>query len=519
MVISRVIQRSVVRPFWRHKIKAVALFALTVCASIAATVLIAPKYQSEAKLFVRLGRENVAIDPTATLSNDAHVVSTPQVRESEINSAVAIASSRSLIERVVDALGTDAILQPKKRDDEPASSKKSLLGIDVSAVMKSLNVGTGTPRESAIEKVKKNLTVVAVADSSVIRIAYEGKTPESSRDVVKTIVDEFMAENMRLNRTPQSEEFLQEQADRLKGELEKVEAEVRNLKLDAGLSTSSYQIQLLADQISAAETSRDVAAQDIAATRREVAALRASLETTPKQRILQQVAGMPNVGANGMREQLYTLERLEKQLLSTYTPEYIEVRQVQQQIEDARKVLDGDSPTRQEVTEGLNPSYTAMETRLLEKEASLESLQARVSQIDRSLESLGKRRDSLTDADLKLACIDRERSLKETQYRTFASKLVEAQIDRALEVQRISNIGVVQEASLEPVPISPNAIRNILLGILAGCAGAAGVVYLSETLASTVQSPLDIEQRVGIPLLGVVPELRRSQLESVAQVA
>ena len=89
---------------FRHKGKA-AVFFVTVATAVALWTFLSPKeYRSEGKLFVRLGRENATLDPTATLGQDS-IIAVPQSRESEINSVVEILQSRILLEKVVDALG------------------------------------------------------------------------------------------------------------------------------------------------------------------------------------------------------------------------------------------------------------------------------------------------------------------------------------------------------------------------------------------------------------------------------
>src|SRR5262249_34679954 len=159
--------------------------------------------------------------------------------------------------------------------------------------------------------------------------------------------------------------------------------------------------------------------------------------------VIADVAGKPNVGADGMREQLYELQRQEKLLLATYTPEYVEEKHVKQQIANSRDILDEESTTRSEKTTGINPTYSELQTLLLGKEATLTALESKEQQIAAELNDLRERQERFTNADRELMCLERERELKDGNYRTFAGKLVEARIDRALEEQRISNIGVI----------------------------------------------------------------------------
>src|SRR3989304_8232729 len=84
---------------FRHKWK-VVLFFLAVMVTVTVGTLLTPKsYQSEAKIMVRLGRESVSLDPTATTGS---VISVGQSRENEVKSGLGILKSKDLVEKVVD---------------------------------------------------------------------------------------------------------------------------------------------------------------------------------------------------------------------------------------------------------------------------------------------------------------------------------------------------------------------------------------------------------------------------------
>ncbi len=76
--------RDLVRVFFRHKGKIFA-WCLLVLGGLAAAILVLPrKYASDARLFVRLGRESVTLDPTATTGQMIQVL---ESRENQMNSA------------------------------------------------------------------------------------------------------------------------------------------------------------------------------------------------------------------------------------------------------------------------------------------------------------------------------------------------------------------------------------------------------------------------------------------------
>ena len=113
---------------FRHRRKTLIFFAAVVVTVAVGTFLMPETYRSEAKLLVRLGRESVSLDPTATTGQ---VVNIGQSRENEINSEMEILKSRELAEKVVDSFGASALLkgtwmEPVTKTSSPGAERLAL---------------------------------------------------------------------------------------------------------------------------------------------------------------------------------------------------------------------------------------------------------------------------------------------------------------------------------------------------------------------------------------------------------
>ena len=73
-----------------------------------------------------------------------------------------------------------------------------------------------------------------------------------------------------------------------------------------------------------------------------------------------------------------------------------------------------------------------------------------------------------------------------------------------------SNMAVIDEAEPPLSPSSPNLMRNVALGLILGLLLATAVVFLSFTIDDTIRVPEDVERKLGLSLLGVVP---RSEID------
>ncbi len=86
---------------WRYKWRALAVCLVAIGAGVAFIVYMPKKYESEAKLFVRIGRENATLDPTV-IKGDQIAVASSQSRETEINSIVEHLKSRGILQKAMD---------------------------------------------------------------------------------------------------------------------------------------------------------------------------------------------------------------------------------------------------------------------------------------------------------------------------------------------------------------------------------------------------------------------------------
>ncbi|MBS0709073.1 Wzz/FepE/Etk N-terminal domain-containing protein [Streptococcus suis] len=86
--------------------------------------------------------------------------------------------------------------------------------------------------------------------------------------------------------------------------------------------------------------------------------------------------------------------------------------------------------------------------------------------------------------------------------RTFA-------VQKVVEVTKVSNVTTLEEAVPAEEPTTPNTKRNILLGLLAGGILATGLILVMEVLDDRVKRPQDIEEVMGLTLLGIVPDSKK----------
>ena len=228
------------RVVWRHKGKMLACFVAVVGIATVAALFWPKSFRSEGKLLVRLGRENMAIDPTATIGATPMLTVQPS-RENEINSIIEIMHSRVLIEKVVDAIGPDVLME--------SGASPTLLANDGSMS------DSAMVRAAAIRMLSKSLTVEAARKSDVVLISYDAGSPALAQNVVSRMIEYFLEEHVRLNRTPGAQEFLAKQTAEIRGRLQDKETDLRKLQDETGLADATAQRAIVVNRIGAWKTS------------------------------------------------------------------------------------------------------------------------------------------------------------------------------------------------------------------------------------------------------------------------
>ncbi|MGV3078960.1 YveK family protein [Streptococcus sp. 32226D021BW] len=91
----------------------------------------------------------------------------------------------------------------------------------------------------------------------------------------------------------------------------------------------------------------------------------------------------------------------------------------------------------------------------------------------------------------------------------IANSLRTVAAQKIIEVTKVSDVTTLEEAVPAEQPSTPNTKRNIAIGILAGGMLAVGLVLIVEVLDDRVKRPQDIEEVLGMTLLGVVPDSKK----------
>ncbi|HFU3867862.1 TPA: Wzz/FepE/Etk N-terminal domain-containing protein [Streptococcus suis] len=95
------------------------------------------------------------------------------------------------------------------------------------------------------------------------------------------------------------------------------------------------------------------------------------------------------------------------------------------------------------------------------------------------------------------------------QAATVANTLRDEAAKKIIEVTKVSDVTTLEAALPAEKPSTPRTKRNLALGFIAGAFLATALVLVLEVLDDRVKRPQDIEEGLGMTLLGVVPQAEK----------
>ena len=101
---------------------------------------------------------------------------------------------------------------------------------------------------------------------------------------------------------------------------------------------------------------------------------------------------------------------------------------------------------------------------------------------------------SVTDTDAQRAC-------------GIANTVREVAAEKIKAVTKVDDVTTLESATKPSHPSSPNVKKNAAIGALAGVFLAVVGILVAEVLDDRVRRPEDIEEVLGMTLLGVVPDI------------
>lgn len=88
----------------------------------------------------------------------------------------------------------------------------------------------------------------------------------------------------------------------------------------------------------------------------------------------------------------------------------------------------------------------------------------------------------------------------------LANTVAQVFIEEIVNIMKMDNVQLIDPAKVPSYPISPRPTQNIAIAGFVGMMVAVGIIFLMHYLDNTIKTPEDIQERLGLPVLGAIPD-------------
>src|SRR5712664_1877293 len=325
-------------------------------------MILSPTYEAQMKILVDRER----IDPV--VSTERNVIEADRsMTPDEVTSEVELFQSRDSLERTV----TDCGLYEVKKWSLGAI-KLRLLGMLGFAPDKDTRIF------QAVLKLEKDLQVIPINNSNLIKVTYDAHSPQVAAQVLTELGDLYLLKHSAVHRPPGTSEFFQQQADQYKNELANAEAHLVKMNQQTGILAADFEKQVTLQKLSDFDVSLQQTRAAIAEVKQRIHTLQKKEASVPARITTQvRIADNPQLMAN-LKSTLLNLEIKRTELLEKYDPSYPLVREVETQVSQAVDAVAEAGAVHEETTER-DPTHEWVRTEMAKAEADLVGLEARSS--------------------------------------------------------------------------------------------------------------------------------------------
>lgn len=477
-----------VAEYWRLLVKHRFLIGGALLAAlvigVVVTLLTTPIYTATTTIQIERSTANVVNVEDVSPAESAYDA------EEFFQTQYGLLKSRSLAERVVDSLGlaaSDAFIEQMGGTPPETGAAAARMN---------------ARREAAAALIQTNLSVSPVRGSRLANISFDSPDPQLSARIANAVAENFIQSNLdrRFESSAYAREFLEDRIAQTKARLEDTERQLvayasaqEIINLSEGDEEGSAPRTLVGTNLS--ELNGALAQATAARVAAEARWRQAS--SSP---ILSLTDVLQNPTVQRLTEERARLDAQYQQNASVYQPDWPAQRQLKAQIDELDRQINA-------VAQGILSSIRGQYVVAANQERTLQN----------QVNNLKSEVLDLRSRSIQYNILQRELDTSRSLYEGLLQRYKEVGVTGTLAS---NNISVVDQAEIPTAPSQPQLILNLAIAFLLGLGVGVGGAFLIEALDESLGTPEDVEAKLGIAVLGVIPLLDKgeSPTEALADV-
>ncbi len=345
------------------------------------------------------------------------------------------------------------------------------------------------PLDETTDLLRGKLTIDPVKGSRLVYVTVRDTSPAQARRLSEAIARAYIAQNLEkmVSATGDTVVWLSGQLDHFKTELEQTENALHDFKKQNDLPSStledlSKQIRMEMQEFDSALTRTRMRRSELSARHGELSKITTeNPDQVPASELLS------NAFLGGLRQQYQAAVRERAELIAEGKGEnHPAVKKADEKVALAKSHLLAEIRNIQ--------GAVARDLAIIQKQEAGEAA---------LYEEARKKAVELNLKELEFHRLDRLRAQNEKLYGVLLEQIKEADLRRMMNT---NNIRLVDVANEPKAPIYPRVSVNVGIALLVGLAIGLALALLREQLDNTLKTPEDVETKLGVTFLGLLPE-------------
>ena len=409
---------------------------------------------------------------------------------------IEIMGARPIAEAVVDRLGL--VTKPEFAPDDASAAGIALPSWLPFGLQKPAKPSAPVRREQVVDAYMKMLSIEPVRNTLLVRVQFDSADAKFAAQVADAHAKAYIESTLdaRVDATKSANDWMGTRLETLRKDLQASEANLQAYRESEQIVDVTGLKALPAAEISNLSSRQLEARQALASA--EIAYLQVTPATGQKVELLGVPALLNDDGMRRAQAAQATAQQAVAELESRYGPSHPRMVAAKGELEQATENLNRQARS---VTEGIRKRYEAAKS----EEAAIAAALNRARQ---QYQTVGRK-------ESKLESLQREVDTNRQLYELFFKRLSETSATGDLTNAQAR---VVEAAAVPRIPVKPNKRLMVTVSVLLTLMLGIALALLLESLDNTVKGSGDVDEKLGRPLLGMVPLLKGDALAAASSI-
>ncbi|MCL5023987.1 MAG: polysaccharide biosynthesis tyrosine autokinase [Nitrospirae bacterium] len=466
----------------------VMFFAVVVAVATVGTLTATPVYRASTRVLI--DRENQYIQNL----NQGYV---DFYSEDYYHTQYELIKSTAVAYRVVKNLNLEENPGFNPSAKRPGREGRGLFGV-LSGIFKTGKTPAQPPAEdqalALARKIQGGLRVEPVKNSRIVNISYEYRDPRMAAAIANGVATAYVEQvlEIKMGTAKQAVEWMSKKIDEQKKALEESQRALQEYMKDKDVvelenmkeALTPQKVQNLGAQLVMAEAKRKETEASYSQAKGFTNNLTGALT-------------VPAIAGDPVMQSLRTEEiKIEKDIMEM-SKKYGDKHPLMIRLREDLRAL------REKMASEAKRIITSMKN-------DYELAKAREAGLRNSLAQGKGEAMALSEKSIQYGVLKREVESNQQMYDALLKRIKETSL---IEEVKSFNIYIVDKAEVPKGPVRPRKFLNVLMSVIVGLFGGVGVAFFLEYIDNTFKKPEDVEEKLSLPVLGVIPFIKQSDIQ------